>query len=67
MLLAVYLKTYCNADMQGVWYEPSTKTEYYFEREDYIIKHDGKIDIPDDIMRFIRTKCQVMRNKNNGE
>ncbi len=52
---------------KGVWYEPSTKTEYYFEGEDYIIKHDGKIDIPDDIMRFIRTKCQVMRNKKNGE
>ena len=32
-----------------------------------LIKHDGKIDIPDDIMQFIRKKCQEMRNKNNGE
>ena len=48
-------------------YEPSNKTEYYSEGADYIIKHDGKIDIPDDIMQFIRKKCQEMRNKKNGE
>lgn len=53
--------------VMGLWYEPSTKTEYYFEGEDYIIKHDGKIDLPDDIMQFIRKKCQEMRNKKNGE
>ncbi|WP_049945069.1 hypothetical protein [Butyrivibrio sp. AC2005] len=50
-----------------VWYESSTKTEYYFTGEDYIIKHDGKIDLPDDIMQFIRKKCQVMRNNNHGK
>ncbi len=60
-------KERATTDYLLVWYEPSTKTEYYFEGEDYIIKHDGKIDMPDDIMRFIRTKCQVMRNKSNGE
>ena len=50
-----------------VWYESSTKTEFYFMGADYIIKHDGKIDLPDGIMLFIRKKCQEMRNKNNGE
>ena len=34
--------------------ESSTKTEYYFMGADYIIKHDGKIDLPYDIMQFIR-------------
>ncbi len=50
-----------------VWYESSTKTEYYFTGADYIIKHDGKIDLPDDIMQFIRKKCQVMRDNNHGK
>ena len=60
-------KERATTDYLLVWYESSTKTEYYFEGEDYIIKHDGKIDLPDDIMLFIRKKCQEMRNKNNGE
>ncbi|WP_026510959.1 hypothetical protein [Butyrivibrio sp. LC3010] len=60
-------KERATTDYLLVWYESSTKTEYYFEGEDYIIKHDGKIDLPDDIMLFIRKKCQEMRNKNTGE
>ena len=60
-------KERATTDYLLVWYESSTKTEYYFEGEDYIIKHDGRIDLPDDIMLFIRKKCQEMRNKNNGE
>ena len=60
-------KERATTDYLLVWYESSTKTEYYFMGADYIIKHDGKIDLPDDIMQFIRKKCQEMRNKNNGE
>ena len=44
-----------------VWYEAESKTEYYYAGEDYVLKHGGKIDLPEDIKKYIRNKCRVAR------
>ena len=36
-----------------------SRTEYYYAGEDYLLKHSGRLDLPDDIMEYIRNKCVV--------
>ena len=52
--IAEFGKERATTDYLLVWYESSTRTEYYFVGEDYIIKHGDKIGLPDEIMQFIR-------------
>ena len=49
-----------------VWYEPATKTEYYYAGEDFIIKHGGVIDFPEDIKQFVRKKCRASKAKSSA-
>ena len=46
-----------------VWFEPESKTEYYYLGEGYALKHGGTLDLPDDIRDYIRNKCHNGRRK----
>ena len=49
-----------------VWYEPATKTDYYYAGEDFIIKHGGVIDFPEDIKQFVRKKCRASKARSSA-
>ena len=42
-----------------VWYEAESKTEYYYAGKDYVFKHGGKLDLPEDIRKYIHNKCNA--------
>lgn len=50
-----------------VWYEAESRTEYYYMGEDYSFKHRGKLDMPEEIRKYIRNKCYVKGGNNHGE
>ena len=50
-----------------VWYEEKSRTEYYYMGEEYIFKHDGRLDLPEKIMDYVRMKSRMNREKKHGE
>lgn len=49
-----------------VWYDTESKTEYYYSGEDYVFKHGGKLDLPEEIRQYIRNKCNASGKKNHS-
>ena len=39
-----------------VWYESDNRTEYYFAGEGYVSKHGGRLDLPEDVRKYINLK-----------
>ena len=35
--------------------------------EEYILQHDGRPDLPEKIMEYVRIKCIMNREKKHGE
>ena len=62
----MYPKERSTTDYLLVWYEEESKTEYYFAGEDYVFKHGGKLDLPEDIRKYIRNKCNTARRVQTG-
>lgn len=60
-LTGMYPKERSTTDYLLVWYEAESKTEYYYAGEDYVFKHEGKLDLPEDIRKYIRNKCNAAR------
>jgi len=44
-----------------VWYEAESKTEYYYAGKDYVFKHGGKLDLPENIRKYVHNKCNATR------
>lgn len=65
-LTGMYPKERSTTDYLLVWYEAESKTEYYFAGEDYVFKHGGKLDLPEDIRKYIRNKCNTARRVQTG-
>lgn len=56
-LTRMYGKEHSTTDYLLVWYDEKTRTEYYFTGEDYVLKHGGRLELPEDIRKYIRVKC----------
>ncbi len=60
-------REHSTTDYLLVWYDEGSKTEFYYAGEDYVIKHSGKLDLPEDIRKYIRNKCYATGGEDHGK